>query len=98
MIISPSGKVSRYIYGINPKLRDLELAILEAKRENAQLSPVEGFFLRCFRYDPERGTYEIDWFFVFDVLGGLLTFFLVPTVVWGGSFYKTLHDFIVKKS
>ncbi len=98
VIITPTGKISRYIYGVNPRRRDLVLAILEAKRENVRLSPVEGFFLRCFRYDPERGTYEVDWFFVFDVIGGLLTFFLIPTVVWGGSLYRSLHDFIVKKS
>lgn len=98
VVITPSGKISRYIYGVNPKVRDIKLSVLEAKRESSKLSPVEGFFLRCFRYDPDRGDYQIDWFFVFDVMGGLLTFLVVPALVWGKSAYKSLHDFIVKKS
>ncbi|MFN3813847.1 MAG: SCO family protein [Aquificaceae bacterium] len=92
VILTPSGRVSRYIYGVSPKLRDLELSILEAKREEARLSPVEGFWLRCFRYNPDTGTYQIDWFFVFDVMGGLITFILIPLLVWG----KSLRDYSKK--
>lgn len=91
VIITPSGKVSRYIYGISPKLRDLKLAVLEAKKEGAKLSPVEGFWLRCFRYNPETGTYQIDWFFVFDVMGGLITFIVVPLLVWGKSLHALMR-------
>ncbi|MGB9873590.1 MAG: SCO family protein [Hydrogenobacter sp.] len=94
VVLTPSGKISRYIYGVNPKIRDLQLSILEAKKEEARLSPLEGFLLRCFRYDPSRGTYDIDWFFIFDVLGGLLTFIVVPILVWG----RNLYEFILKKS
>ncbi|RME13677.1 MAG: SCO family protein, partial [Aquificota bacterium] len=51
VVLTPSGKISRYLYGVNPKPRDLELAVLEAKREEVRLSPIEGFWLRCFRYN-----------------------------------------------
>ncbi len=88
VIITPSGKVSRYIYGISPKLKDLKLAVLEAKKEGTSLNPVESFWLRCFRYNPETGTYQIDWFFVFDVMGGLTTFLVVPLLVWGKSLLR----------
>ncbi len=91
VIITPSGKISRYIYGVSPKLRDLRLAVLEAKKEEVSLNPVEGFLLRCFRYNPETGTYQIDWFFIFDVMGGLLTFLVVPLLVWGRSLYALVR-------
>lgn len=101
VVLTPSGRVSRYLYGVNPKLRDLELAVLEAKREEVRLSPIEGFWLRCFRYNPERGTYEVDWFFVLNVAGGMFTFTLVPALVWGKGIYKffrTIPYFLVKNS
>ncbi|MFN7065748.1 MAG: SCO family protein [Aquificaceae bacterium] len=83
VVLTPSGKVSRYIYGVNPRLRDLKLSVLSAKTEEIRLSPIESFWLRCFRYNPDKGTYQIDWAFVFNVLGGLLTFLVVPLLVWG---------------
>ncbi len=87
VVLTPSGKISRYIYGVNPRLKELKLSVLSAKGEEVRLNPVEGFWLRCFRYNPDTGTYQIDWFFVFDVIGGLLTFLVVPLLVWGRSLY-----------
>ncbi len=101
VVLTPSGRISRYLYGVNPKLRDFKLAVLEAKREEVKLNPVEGFWLRCFRYNQERGTYEIDWFFVLNVVGGVLTFTLVPVLVWGKDvyrFFNSLPHFLVGKS
>lgn len=89
VVLTPSGKISRYIYGVNPRLKDLKLSVLSAKGEEVRLNPVESFWLRCFRYNPDTNTYQIDWFFVFDVVGGLLTFLVVPLFVWG----KNLREF-----
>lgn len=97
VVLTPSLRVSRYIYGVNPKLRDLELAVLEAKREVARLSPLEGLWLRCFRFNRESGGYEIDWFFVLSLAGGLLTFTLVPAVVWGGDAYALFRRRFISK-
>ncbi len=93
VVITPSGKISRYIYGVSPRLRDLRLSVLEAKKEDASLTPVESFWLRCFRYNIETGTYQIDWFFIFDVMGGLLTFIVVPLLVWGRQLWVLLKIF-----
>lgn len=101
VVLSPSLKISRYLYGVSPRSRDLRLAVLEAKREEARLSPVEGFWLRCFRYDGEEGTYKLDWSFLLNVMGGLLTFLLVPLVVWGGGlrgFLRSINNFLIKNS
>jgi protein SCO1/2 len=92
-VLSPSLKVSRVLYGLSPSPRSLELATLEAKREEVGIGIFESFLLRCFRYNRETGNYQIDWFFLGDLVGGLLTFILVPTIVWG----ETIKRFINQK-
>lgn len=53
IILTPQGKVSRYIYGLMKpeKVRDLKLAFVEAASERYGLS--ERVLLWCFHYDPE---------------------------------------------
>lgn len=53
MVLTPQGKVSRYLYGLMKpeKLRDVKLAFVEAAEERFGLS--ERVLLWCFHYDPE---------------------------------------------
>jgi protein SCO1 len=58
MILTPSGKVSRYLYGIQYRPRDLRLGLVEASSDKIG-SPVDKFLLYCYHYDPQTGKYDL---------------------------------------
>ena len=70
-VITPDGRVSRYLYGIEYPPNTLRLALLEAA-EGKLGTTVDRLLLYCFHYDPGAGSYV---FFATNVmkLGGLLT-------------------------
>ncbi len=70
-VIAPDGRVVRLVMGISPRLRDVQLSLLEARRGSTGLGIVEGIFLRCFRYDPTAARYVVDWAFVAQLLSGV---------------------------
>jgi protein SCO1/2 len=59
MVLSPSGKIARYLHGLDYKERDLRFALAEAS-ENRTSMTTEKILLRCFMYDPKAGRYV--WF------------------------------------
>jgi protein SCO1/2 len=57
MVLTPTGRVSRYFYGISFSPRDLRFGLIEAS-ENKIGSPAEKAFLwLCLHYDEKTGTY-----------------------------------------
>jgi len=56
MVLTPEGKVSRYLYGIKLKTRDLRLALTEASESKLGMS-FDKFLLYCFHYDPQAKSY-----------------------------------------
>ena len=56
--ISPAGKISRYLYGVEFKHKDLRLALLDAS-EGRALSIGEKIVLFCYRYDPNAKGYVL---------------------------------------
>jgi protein SCO1/2 len=70
-VITPDGRISRYLYGIEYPAATLRLALLEAG-EGKLGTTGEKLLLYCFRYDAAAGSYV---FFAANVmkLGGLLT-------------------------
>lgn len=70
VVITPSGRISRYVYGIFPRSKDLKMALLEAKKENTSLSLYEGFLLRCFAYDPASKQFVLNRKFILMVISG----------------------------
>jgi protein SCO1 len=58
MVLSPSGKMARYLYGINYKERDLRFALTEAQ-ENRTSITVEKVLLLCYMYDPKQSRYVL---------------------------------------
>jgi protein SCO1/2 len=70
-VITPDGRLSRYLYGIEYPAATLRLALLEAG-EGKLGSTAEKLLLYCFQYDPAAGSYV---FFAHNLmkLGGLLT-------------------------
>lgn len=58
MILTPEGKLSRYLYGVQFKARDLRLALTEAS-EGKTGSAVDRLLLFCFHYDPQARSYVL---------------------------------------
>jgi protein SCO1/2 len=58
MVLTPQGKIARYLYGMQYSLTDLRLSLVEASA-NKIGSPVDKVLLRCYRYDPTTGTYQV---------------------------------------
>ena len=83
-ILTPDGKVSRYLFGVQHDPQTLRLSLVEAS-EGGIGSPVDKFLLYCYRYDPAEGTYapvamqlmRVGGGFTIAILGTvLLTFWL----------------------
>lgn len=56
VVLTPSGRIARYFYGIEYPARDLKLGLMEAADQRIG-SPVDQLVLYCFHYDPETGQY-----------------------------------------
>jgi protein SCO1/2 len=71
MVLTPTGKVSRYFYDIRYSPRDLRLGLVEASAGRIG-SAVDQILLYCFHYDPIEGKYGAT-IMNFVRLGGVLT-------------------------
>ena len=58
MILTPEGRISRYLYGIQYSTRDLRLGLVEAS-EGKIGTPVDQILLFCYHYDPATGKYSL---------------------------------------
>ena len=66
MIVTPDGRISRYLYGVNFRLLDVRLGMTEAS--NGKVGGiVDRVLLTCFHYDPSIRRYG---FYVSAVLKG----------------------------
>ena len=50
-MLSPEGKISRYLYGIDFPPRDMQLALVEASKGKVGTT-LDRVLLSCFKYDP----------------------------------------------
>lgn len=58
MLLTPDGKISRYLYGIKFNPRDLRLALTEAGESRFKFS-TDQLLLLCFHYDPQAKSYVL---------------------------------------
>lgn len=70
-ILTPGGRISKYMFGIQFEEKVLELALDDAA-ESEIGSPVQQLLLLCFHYDPETGKYTLAIMKVLR-LAGVLT-------------------------
>jgi protein SCO1/2 len=56
VVATPSGKLARYLFGIEYAPRDLRLSLVEAS-QNKLGSVVDQLLLLCYHYDPKAGRY-----------------------------------------
>jgi protein SCO1/2 len=78
--LSPEGKVSRYLYGIQFKPLDLRLGLAEAKEEKFSFS-AEQLLLLCYHYDPAAGSY-VMFAMNFMRAGGMLVVLLIAFMIY----------------
>ena len=57
-LLTPEGKVARYLYGIEFDPNDLKLGLLEAS-EGKSISTVDRIILYCYHYDPQDRKYSL---------------------------------------
>ena len=55
-ILTPQGRVSRYLYGFDYKARDIRLALVEASADKIG-NATDQLLLLCYHYDPITGKY-----------------------------------------
>lgn len=78
-VLTPEGKISRYLYGLEFSPRDIKLALVEAAGGKVGTS-LDRILLSCFKYDPSLRRYGLyvsgilrgGALLVFAMLSGLL--------------------------
>jgi protein SCO1/2 len=75
MVLTPEGKMARYLYGVAFHPRDLRFSLAEAS-ENRTTMAVQKILLFCYHYDPQAGGYVL---FATNIMraGGILTVLLI---------------------
>jgi protein SCO1/2 len=83
MVMTPEGKLSRYIYGIRYAPADLRFALVEASKHRIG-SVADYVLLFCYHYDPTQGKYSLVIINVLKIAAaatlaalGVLLFFLM---------------------
>lgn len=79
VVLTPSGKVAQYFYGIDYPAQDLRLALVQSSQEKIG-SLADEVLLYCCKYDPNTGRYtaiigrvlQIAGAFTLLILGGVL--------------------------
>jgi protein SCO1/2 len=81
-LLSPEGKIERYLYGISYAPGDVRLGLLEAT-EGRSITTTEKILLYCYHYDPQGKRYSLVAMRVMR-LGG------VATLLAFGSFFAAM--------
>ncbi len=81
VILTPAGKIARYLFGIEYEPFDLRLGLVEAAAAKIG-SPVDQFLLLCFHYNPMTGKYSL---FIMNLLRlvAVATVLGIGLWVWG---------------
>lgn len=94
MFVSPDGKISRYLYGIEYRPFDLKAALSEAA-EGEVGTTIERIILSCFHYDETEGRYG-PWAFGIMRLGGAVVVvvvgFFLAIMWWREASRRRLQD------
>lgn len=56
LVLTPEGKIARYLYGVEYAPKDLRFALIEASQGKIG-TPVDSAILFCYQYDPTTGKY-----------------------------------------
>lgn len=79
IFLSGSGKVTRYIYGMEVSPGDARKALVEASNGTVGTA-IDRIALYCFQFDPEENSYVADAFNIMRLAGGLTVVLLGITL------------------
>jgi protein SCO1 len=89
-VLTPEGKISRYLYGVEFKPRDLRFALVEASGGRVGTT-LDRILLTCFKYDPMTQSYT-PFVFGFVRIGAGLSFAALAgllLVLWRREWHKS---------
>jgi protein SCO1 len=75
LLLTPSGRISRYFYGVEYPSRDVRLGLVDAS-EGKIGTPIDHLLLYCFHYDPSSARYSATILRIIR-LGGVATIVLI---------------------
>ncbi len=81
VVLTPEGRIARYLYGIEYAPKDLRLALVESAQGRIS-SPVDQLLLYCYQYDPVRGRYGARIMAVLRAAAVLTVLLLGGFVFW----------------
>lgn len=81
MVITPEGRVSRYLYGVEYAPKDVKFAIMESS-QNKIGSLAEQLYLYCYHYDPATGTYGFKILMLIRTVGVLTVMGIIAMWVY----------------
>lgn len=79
-VLTPDGRMSRYLYGVEFAPRDVQLALVEAS-EGRVGSIVDQAMLFCYHYDPESGKYGFAVMNIVRAAGALTVLLMVGLIL-----------------
>lgn len=80
VVVSPEGKINRYLPGIIFEAKDIRLAINEATAGKAG-GLVDRLVLYCFQYNPHQSKYTLYAFNIMKLAGALMVLILIIWLV-----------------
>lgn len=85
LVLTPTGEIARYLYGIELRPADLKLALMEAASGKIGGSPIlNQVILYCYHYDPVGKKYGLAAVNIIKITGGGVLLFLgvMLIVLW----------------
>ncbi len=81
IVLTPQGKIARYLFGIEYGPRDLRFALIDASSGHIG-SVVDSVLLACFHYDPTTGRYGLAIFNTMRIAGAATVLVIVGGIVF----------------
>jgi protein SCO1/2 len=80
IVLTPEGKVARYLDGLSGDGQELRMALLEASRGTVSRGLADFFLHKCYIWDPKTGRYTLSAFRLMQA-GGFLTAAAIVTLI-----------------
>ena len=79
-ILTPTGQISRYLYGVEMDPKTLKLSLVEASQGRIG-GLINRILLFCFQFDPRKNKYTLYAYNIMKV-GGLIMILLLLALLW----------------
>ena len=81
IVLTPEGKIARYLYGVDYAANDLRLALVEAS-QNKIGTAIDQILLLCYHYDPSTGKYSPMVLNIVRLSGGIMVLAIAGGLGW----------------